>query len=81
MKKPVALTLLYALTLGTVMALENVVDIPDVFLLAVWLLAPVVGYLSGAVAFGLLLGGFLLLLGVGASIARGNGTRRRGLQA
>lgn len=46
-ENPVALTALYALALGVVMALENVVDIPDVFLVAVWLFAPVVGFLVG----------------------------------
>lgn len=113
MKNPVALTALYGLSLGVVMALENVVGIPDIFLLSVWLLAPVVGYFVGRwwvvlaivgaligrmigwdsaehdgnpalwppyVAFEIFRDGFLLLLGVGVSVAR-DGTRRGHLQA
>jgi len=43
----VALTLLYAVVLGAVLALDNFVGVPDILKVAVWLLAPVVGFLVG----------------------------------
>jgi hypothetical protein len=43
----VALTLLYAVTLGVVMALDNLGDLPGVVPLAAWALAPLVGFLVG----------------------------------
>ncbi len=43
----VALTLFYAIVLGTVMALDNLDDLPAFIPLAVWALAPLVGFLVG----------------------------------
>jgi hypothetical protein len=109
----VVLAVLYALVLGAVMALENLVGIPDIVQLIIWLLAPVIGYLVGRwwvvfaviggligrtigwdsaehdgnpalwpayVASDVLVGGFLLLVGVGVAVAR-DGPRRRDLRA
>ena len=41
------LTVAYALVYGAVMALDNSEGVSDVLLVAVWLLAPVVGFLVG----------------------------------
>jgi hypothetical protein len=41
------LTVAYAVVFGAVMALDNSEGIPDVLLVAVWLLAVVVGFLVG----------------------------------
>jgi len=43
----VALTLLYAIALGAVMALDNLDDLPAIIPLAAWALAPLVGFLVG----------------------------------
>jgi hypothetical protein len=47
LKNRLQLTLIYGLALAVVMALNNIVDLPDVALLAVWLLASGVGFLVG----------------------------------
>ena len=43
----VALTLLYAIALGAVTALDNIDDLPAIVPLAAWALAPLVGFLVG----------------------------------
>lgn len=40
----IALTLLYAVALGVVMTFDNLVDLPGVVPLAVWALAPLIGF-------------------------------------
>lgn len=47
MNMRVALTVLYGVVLGAVLALDNFVAMPDILKVAVWLLAPVVGFLVG----------------------------------
>ena len=47
MNTRVALALLYAAALGAVMALDNLAGLSDVFLLFVWLLAPLIGFFVG----------------------------------
>jgi hypothetical protein len=47
MRTRVALTLLYAIALGAVMALDNLDDLPVIVPLAVWVLAPLIGFFVG----------------------------------
>ena len=47
MRTRIVLTLLYAIALGAVMALGNLVDLPAIVPVAVWVMAPLVGFLVG----------------------------------
>jgi hypothetical protein len=47
MNRRAALALLYGMTLFGVLALDNLVDVPDVLKIVVWLLAPAAGFLVG----------------------------------
>lgn len=58
----IGLTLLYAAVLAAVTALDNLDAVPDVLPLAVWLLAPVIGFLVGR--------WWVVLAALGANVGR-----------
>ena len=47
MRTRIALMLVYAIALGAFMALDNLVDLPAIVPLAVWVMAPLVGFFVG----------------------------------